>query len=397
MSSTPPEPTPGDPLEGPAPGDPLAGDAPTEPTQEAPRAAEAGPPPPRRLTRTTSDRVLAGVSGGVAKYFNIDPVLVRLGFVVGLLFGGATGVLYLAAILLVPEEGSEQALAGPAPDRNKWLTGLGLLALVVIGLPVLLGVGFAAGSVLVPLGLLALAGLGVAWAVTGRKPAGREPGELVRLTLLGLGVLLLLFVLAVGAFWGAAAGGDVVIASLVIAAGLGLVASAFTKPARWLILPAFALALPAAFVAAAGITFDGGYGEERYRPSQASEIRDEYKLGVGSLTVDLRDADLPAGDHRVKLDVGMGEAVLLVPDDVCVATTAEMGMGGADVLGAGTGGIDVDLEDRQTAPAGTPRVIVDAHVGLGGIAIAHEDDGFDRRWERFDDSDDSEAENAACA
>ena len=74
-----------------------------------------------------------------------------------------------------------------------------------------------------------------------------------------------------------------------------LVAAAFARPARWLILPALSLALSAGFVTAAGIDLDGGIGDREYRPTAATDIRDSYKLGVGELVVDLRQADLPAG------------------------------------------------------------------------------------------------------
>ena len=44
--------------------------------------------PRKRLLRSTDDRVLAGVAGGIANYLDIDPTLVRVGFVAAVLFGG---------------------------------------------------------------------------------------------------------------------------------------------------------------------------------------------------------------------------------------------------------------------------------------------------------------------
>ncbi|HEX8206711.1 MAG TPA: LiaF domain-containing protein, partial [Solirubrobacteraceae bacterium] len=269
---------------------------------------------------------------------------------------------------------------------------IGVVVLVLVGGPILLGLGFAAAGIVLPFALLVLAGLAVAWLVTGRKPAGAEPGQIARLTLLGLGVLGLVFLLAVGSFWGAAAGGDVVIAGAVIAAGLALVASAFSRPARWLILPALALAIPATFVAAAGIDLDGGIGEKRYRPTNAADIRDHYEVGAGSLVVDLRGVDLPAGEQRLHLDVGMGEAVVLVPEDVCVSTEAELGMGGVQVFDRDGGGIDVDFEDLRTPPSGTARLVVDADIGLGAVEVGHSE--HYERWGRWRDGRD--AGNLAC-
>jgi phage shock protein PspC (stress-responsive transcriptional regulator) len=351
-------------------------------TPPDPSAPEEGPPP-RRLTRSRSDRIIGGVCGGIARHYGLDPTLARVGAVAGIILWGASAVLYLAALLLMPEEGTEGAASErpgspPLVGRNRTLAAIGVVVLVLVGGPILLGLGFAAAGIALPFALLILAGLGVAWLVTGRKPAGADPGQIARLTLLGLGVIGLLCVLACASFWGAAAGGDEIVAGAVILAGVALVASAFARPARWLILPALALAIPAAFVAAAGIDLDGGVGEKRYRPTNAADIRDHYEVGAGKLTVDLRDVDLSAGERRLRVDVGMGKAVVLVPEDVCVSTDAELGMGGVQVFDRDGGGIDVDFEDERTPPAGTARLVVEADIGLGAVEIGHEGGG--RRW-----------------
>ena len=63
----------------------------------------------RTLRRSTSDRMLGGVCGGLAQHFGIDPALVRIAFVL-LAIAGSTGVLlYLLLWAMVPEEGSDRA------------------------------------------------------------------------------------------------------------------------------------------------------------------------------------------------------------------------------------------------------------------------------------------------
>jgi phage shock protein PspC (stress-responsive transcriptional regulator) len=64
------------------------------------------------LRRPYQDRMLAGVAAGVARYFGVDPVIVRIAFVVLTVVGGAGIPLYLAGLLLIPEEGSDQSIAG---------------------------------------------------------------------------------------------------------------------------------------------------------------------------------------------------------------------------------------------------------------------------------------------
>ena len=101
----------GDPLVGP---EPPRDDPPTAPTQ--PMAAG---PQPRRLTRSSSDKVLGGVAGGLGRYFDIDPIIFRIGFVVLTLAGGAGVLGYLAAWVLVPPDPVAGAGARrPQPRRH---------------------------------------------------------------------------------------------------------------------------------------------------------------------------------------------------------------------------------------------------------------------------------------
>jgi len=56
-----------------------------------------------RLTRSTRDRVLAGVAGGLGEYLAVDPTLIRLGWVLAaLLTGGVAIPIYLAFWLIMP-------------------------------------------------------------------------------------------------------------------------------------------------------------------------------------------------------------------------------------------------------------------------------------------------------
>ena len=77
-----------------------------EPSEPAATAPER--PPLRRLVE---DRMLAGVAAGTARYLGADVTIVRILLVALVLFGGAGIPLYLAAWLLVPEEGREHAIA----------------------------------------------------------------------------------------------------------------------------------------------------------------------------------------------------------------------------------------------------------------------------------------------
>src|SRR5262249_50359286 len=87
----------------------------------------------RRLERSRSDRMVAGVAGGLARYFDIHPVVSRVGSVVLTLLGGAGIIIYLALAVVMPEEGKEDSFATAALRNRRerpWpLIGLALLAI----------------------------------------------------------------------------------------------------------------------------------------------------------------------------------------------------------------------------------------------------------------------------
>ena len=63
--------------------------------------------------------MLAGVAGGLADYFDVDPVIVRIGLLVLALVGGLAVPLYLAAWLLIPEEGTDTSVAEDLLARER--------------------------------------------------------------------------------------------------------------------------------------------------------------------------------------------------------------------------------------------------------------------------------------
>jgi phage shock protein C len=59
----------------------------------------------KKLCRSRTDKMIAGVCGGLGRYLGVDPTLIRLAFVLLLLFGIGSGLLvYLAMMLLMPPE-----------------------------------------------------------------------------------------------------------------------------------------------------------------------------------------------------------------------------------------------------------------------------------------------------
>jgi phage shock protein PspC (stress-responsive transcriptional regulator) len=71
------------------------------------------PQPPRRLVRSTSNRIIGGVCGGVAEYLNMDVNLVRILTVLISLFTGVPVILYIIALFVVPEDTTAQYTPPP--------------------------------------------------------------------------------------------------------------------------------------------------------------------------------------------------------------------------------------------------------------------------------------------
>jgi phage shock protein PspC (stress-responsive transcriptional regulator) len=354
-------------------GDPL-GASPEEPAQDP----KADVPPPasgvRRLTRSSSDKLIGGVAGGLGRYFGVDPILFRIAFVV-LVFAGGVGVLaYIGLLAFVPADDDSRVFGA---SRNGNVVGavlLGLVVVIVLGPPF-----FFIGPALVPIALLIGIGVLLWRAAGGGTPSGGDPARLIART----AIALLIGIAAVGGFAAvfalAALGGGTTLAVLAIVAGVALVVAGLAGGARWLIAPALVLVLPLAIVAAADIEVDGGVGERHHRPASASELRSDYELGAGEMIVDLRDVDLPAGTTDVRLEMGIGHVVLRVPEDACVSSDVEIGAGHAQVLDRTSDGLDVTFAQAAATTGDRPRLHVDGDLGIGALEVVRGSDPLPRR------------------
>ena len=376
--------------------DPATPDPPLDPpTQPTEPMTPAGP---RRLFRSRGDRVLGGVAGGLGRHFDVDPVVFRIGFAALAIFGGAGIFIYLAALLFVPADGE----AGEAAPwrRSRVLTVAGAVVLGVVAIASIGESGFILGP-LVPLAILGGIGYALYRALRGgRVPGSVTPGRVALWLAIGAGAVLALGALAIGAGWAAAEGSGEVVAAIVIALGAVLAVSALRpKGARWLVVPALAIAIPLGVVSAADVRFDGGFGKREYRPATVADIPSGgYAVGAGAVSVDLRRTEFPpVGRTVLDLRVGMGAAEVFVPEDVCVETESRFGAGAASIAGRESGGLDVDLLTRA-AVEGRPRLLVRADVGLGALQVVRGDEremiGERGGWDGWDE--DEPADDAGC-
>ena len=353
-----------------APTEPLRdGDPLGAPEEESPKS-DAPPPSQgvRRLTRSSSDKLIGGVAGGLGRYFAVDPILFRIAFVVLVFAGGVGLIAYIGLLAFVPADDDSKAFGNRRDVNIIGAVLLGVLVVVLLGPP-----AFFIGPALIPIAVLI--GIGVLlWRAAGGAPPSGDPGRIIARA----AIALVIGIAAVGAFAGvfllAAVGGGTTIAVLAIIAGVALVVAGFAGGARWLIAPALVLVLPLAIVAAADVKVDGGIGDRNYRPATVDQMRSSYELGMGELVVDLRDVDLPAGTTRVRVDLGVGHTVVRVPEDACVSSDVQIGAGHAQVLDRSSDGLDVAFAQAATPAGDAPKLQLDGQVGIGALEVVRGND-----------------------
>lgn len=274
----------------------------------------------KRLERS-KDRIVGGVAGGLGRYFDLNPMFFRIGFVILTLLGGAGILIYLAALLVMPEEGAERSLAEQAiadrRDRPWALVGLGLAGAALIALLAQSSVWPAAGAGWV---LVLLAGLVILWTHDARTGDRRSRRLLI--------VLLTLLTTAAAAL-------------------VAAVAVAFA----WF-----------------DVSLGDGVGDRTEAPASIAALHRSYELGVGDLRVDL--SRLPVTTKtRVSAHVGIGHLRIVVPRDVPVSVDAKAKAGDVHALQRHDDGRNAKV---QTGGGGL--LEIKARIGAGRIDVVRAGD-----------------------
>ena len=277
--------------------------------------------------------MLAGVCGGLASYFEIHPAFYRVGFVVLTLLGGAGLLIYIAAALVMPKEGEADSVASAAlrdrRDRPWPLIGLGLLA---VGGAVLFS-----HATLWPHGdawfVLLIAGGAILWITrhgTKGETETTDPSKLAAADSHRIRRVFAWIGIAVGSL-----------------AALVLVAAAI-------------------FAAVVHVHVGRGVGDRSYTVPGLQDLRHDYRLGIGTLRLDLSDVRFPVGETHVGARVDVGELDVIVPSGVSLQVHGDAQFGQVDVLGSTVDGHNVNQSLDQT---GTRVLVLDAHVGAGELHV----------------------------
>lgn len=131
--------------------------------------SDTGADQPRVLRRSRDDRVIGGVCAGLGRYLGVDPVLLRIAFVVLAIAGGGGVILYIVGWVLIPEEKPGEALGAKPPSSAESLRLIAGGTLIAVGLLLLLNLSIPRiGKYLWPLALIAI-GIAVIVQVSARR------------------------------------------------------------------------------------------------------------------------------------------------------------------------------------------------------------------------------------
>lgn len=390
-------------------------------TQEAPRANgpddEFDPHKLRTIAdvkRSTDDRWVAGVSSGVAKYLNIDPVIVRIVFAV-LTIVGAGVVLYGAAWLLLPSDDADKSIAAgwfKLDENEESVRKIGLVVAGVIAAFSVLGSHgdwwWGTGWLLIPLGALyyffvvrprkadrevvkaekarikaqILADMPSSSAMTAEIEAdirakvdkkvaekiahAKQPKSkalsLLTISLIAIGVAITRIY--------ADTHDDIdwttYVAVALAITGVGLVIGTFWGHGG----PLIALGLVLGAVLLVGSVLpDGRIGEQKPDPTTAAGVESSYEHGVGLLELDLTGVNDPTAllGRTITLDNGVGQTKVIVPEGLNVTIDSELKLGEISVFGREAHGTDNEL--RLPAAGTGPALTIEIDQRVGNVEV----------------------------
>ena len=386
--------------------------------QDTPATPDSDPDPGfnrdglRTLTsmrRSSDDRIVAGVCGGVARHLNVDPIIVRIAVVV-LTFVGLSGlILYLAVWLLVPADDEPQSVAADwfNLERNEeQVRTVGLFVALVLAVAAVVGDNgwglWWLGWWVVPAAFLfwlfvvrprrraadvptypppapgtteAHVAEYTAWKteqVLARKRARAERRHESRI-LTGLTLSVVLIAEAITLLVDQTVvkvPGTTYIAVALAAVALGcLVGTVWGNPGT---LISIGVLLTLA-LAAASLESYGPIGRQEFTPQSAKTVRASYGHGIGELQLDLSEVSRPADlvGRTVTVRAGAGRTVVYLPDDLPVSADIRLRAGQVTVFGQQWHGPD---NSRQVTDGNGPGLKLVIKQKVGDVEVVRRSD-----------------------
>jgi phage shock protein PspC (stress-responsive transcriptional regulator) len=296
----------------------------------------------KELHRSRDDRMLAGVCGGLGRYFDLNPVFFRVGFVVLALLGGSGIIVYGAAALVIPDDGRRDSIAVEALRNRRarpWpLIGLALVAIASIVL--LSHASLWPDNDFLWIVVLVAGGM-VLWAHTreleGETPTAAPPPD------------------------GTAPTQPIAPRPRRRHRFLRAILVTFT------VLVVLALAVVAIAFAKLDVSLNDGVGDRQYHVETVDNLQRSYELGIGDLDLDLSDLVLPKGTTRLDAHVGIGDLRITVPRNTTVHYDAVAKYGETDAFREEAHGHENSL--AGTIGRGKRVLVVHATVGAGQVSL----------------------------
>lgn len=390
-------------------------------------------PPQRVLRRSRTDRVGAGVAGGLGEYFAVDPVLFRVLFATAAFFGGAGVLAYLLAWAAIPEQGTVNAPIDRfiAELRRRrvpvWLVAIvaGLVlwgvafswwapgrffpvVAVVIVLVVIFGRRGRAAQDYPPPGgpddaatrpvnlekgaPADAAADGAAaqrpawvddtrqWIVEAKQASRlrRHRAMPVRLATVGVLVVTLGILAAVDAARGIAL--PSYFWAMLIIVGAGLLVGIVLRRTPWT-LATLLIPTVVGLVAFGGsrASLHDGTGQREWAPTTVSALQSDYHLAFGQVVLDLRHLGALDSARSIDIRLGAGQVRILAPSTMNLTVDANVHIGDVTVDGSdftGDSGVRArgfNVNRTILPPAGATGVplTMTVHLTDGNISVEH--------------------------
>ncbi len=331
----------------------------------------------RRLSKADRNRTFFGVAAGIGRRYGIDPTLVRIGFVFWAIGGGLGLLVYLGlAIFLPADEEPTEGAVHPIPDEQRYGLILLLVAIAIFaawhGSELLWGDGprilFWPSLALAI--LFAVVALVARWGVVRGSETwfGRALAAVTLGGVLGTGSVALftsaLLTMATGSWWLPAVALALLLVWLILRAPAGR--------GRWLAAPIAVIVAGVVVALIAGLDFEGPTGERTVGEGASAISKRPVELSVGSIVFDLTRGRWKGRERpRLDLTVGAGEAIIVVPESVCLWGSVRAEVGELRLLGSRSRGVGIERSLGAPPAGGVAALELDVSITLGTVVVVN--------------------------